>query len=58
MAEYRAERITEVARADDQTSARISLASGAEQTTLLLDWKLASELIHRLQWSTTRYGTL
>lgn len=48
MADYKADSITDAKIADDQTSIRVSFAAGAEPVTLIIDWRLASELIDRL----------
>jgi hypothetical protein len=48
MADFRAESISEARVADDKTSVRLAFATGAEQVTLSMDWRLASELIDRV----------
>jgi hypothetical protein len=48
MADYRAESISDAKVAEDQTSVRVSFATGAEPVTLSMDWRLSSELIDKL----------
>ena len=48
MAAYRAEGLTAAKVADDPTSVKVSFAAAPEPVTLVLDWRLASELIDRL----------
>jgi hypothetical protein len=48
MAEYKADNITEIKAADDGVSVRIEFAGATKSLTLIMDWRLASELIDKL----------
>jgi hypothetical protein len=48
MADYKVESIIDVKVADEPTSVRVAVASGAEQVALTIDWRMASDLIDRM----------
>jgi hypothetical protein len=48
MASYAAHSITEARVADDRTHVQIAFAAGPEPVTLVMEWRVASELIDRL----------
>jgi len=48
MAEYKVEGIIDVKVADEPSSVRVAVAAGTEQVALIIDWRMASDLIDRL----------
>jgi len=48
MADYKVDRIVDVKVADDPSSLRVTVAAGAEQVALTIDWRKASDLIDRM----------
>jgi hypothetical protein len=48
MASYIAQSIKEAGVAEDRTSVRMSFVAGPEPVTVVMNWRLASELIDRL----------
>src|SRR4030095_2197684 len=48
MADYKVESIIDVKVADEPSSVRVAVAAGTEQVVLIIDWRMASDLIDRM----------